>query len=76
MGGPRSDGKNSGIGFQWELSDDNTKIIIEYCGGSPGTGPIGNGKNLTWTILKLSNKETRWEITYNGKEYFMALEKQ
>ena len=74
MGGPRHDGKGMDFNFNWELVDLNATIkITQTFGFTIGTGAFGNVKTPSWTILKLSNKETEWKATYNGKDYFVDM---
>ncbi len=60
------------INSYWKLIDKNKEISFSYVYGYNGNVLY----NITWTILRLTNKETEWTVTNNGKEYFMALEKQ
>ena len=51
----------------WALSDNKKEISFSY------DYTYTSSKNITWTILKLTNKETKWTVTNNGKIYIIDL---
>jgi len=79
MSGQRRDGNISTLVWSWELTDHNKILKITSSGTNFkgwSSGPFRNNVLPEWKILRLTNKETEMETTYNGKEYFIKLEKQ
>ncbi len=68
-------GKYSTVYFEWELNNHNKNLQFTYAEGSIGTGPFGINKTPNWTIKQLTNKETKWKINFDNKEYFIDLVK-
>ena len=66
-------GKYSIVSSSWDLIEKNKKITFSYVYGYSG---YGAPNNITWTILKLTNKETKWKTISNDKEYILTLQKQ
>lgn len=76
--GLRTDGKEADVRYNWDLSNNNKNISLNIPIGnsySMGTGPFGKNKTTNWEILRLTNKETKMQTTYNGKEYLIDLKK-
>jgi hypothetical protein len=68
--GIRNDGKFANVIYIWELKNKNKNLCLtKPYGNSFGTGPFGKDKTTEWIILRLSNKEFKLKINYNGKEY-------
>ena len=50
---------------------------IELGGGKYiGTGPFGSNKESTWNIITLKKDIWQMKTNYNGKEYFIELDKK
>jgi len=71
--GFRKDGKYSAVVWTWQLINKNKTFKVTSSGGDIGTGPIGDNKNPSWEILRLTNKEVKMKTNFNNKEYIIDL---
>jgi len=67
-------GKYSIVSSSWKLIEKNKKIAFSYIFGYYSNS--NSYYTITWTILKLTNNETKWETINNNKEYIITLQKQ
>ena len=78
INGLRKDGKYSYMGCSCNFDDNNSILLFWDCGSgeSIGTGPFRDGiKDISYEILKLTNKELKLKTLYNNKEYVVGMEK-
>lgn len=69
-------GKHILIVQTWGLMGDNTTLNLWASAYNViGTGPFGEDKESTWTILELSKEFLRMKTLYNGKEYEISMVK-
>ena len=74
--GYTTNNKTCDLFWEWSLTNKNKTLKVnETSGTTIGTGPFGINKTPEWTILKLTNKETKMKTTFNGKEYSITLKK-
>jgi hypothetical protein len=58
----------------WNLMGDNKSLYLRASRDNViGTGPFGEHKESTWTILELTKKLLRMKSLYNGKEYEISM---
>ncbi len=76
--GLRKDGKYSYMGCTCNFDDNNSILHFWGCGSSEsiGTGPFrDNIRDISYKILKLTNKEVKLKTLYNNKEYVVVMVK-
>ena len=78
LNGNRKDGKYSYMGCSCNFDDKNSILLFWNCGSSEsiGTGRFRDGlRDISYKILKLTNKEVKLKTLYNNNEYVVAMEK-
>jgi hypothetical protein len=69
-------GKHILIVQKWGLMGDNTTLYLFASAYNViGTGPFGEDKESTWTIIELTKELLRMKTLYNGKEYEISMVK-
>jgi hypothetical protein len=76
IAGNRNDGEYTLLACGCSLTNHNTILSFEHCGGDLGTGPFTpTSTRIQWEILRLTSKELKMKTFYHNKEYIVVLKK-